>query len=419
MYYPCRRFALTKRTHLLEAASAALLIGLAILLLPHGPIFHPVHASNVTIHLVAYYASGWNGTTIPNPTITVQQGDSVTIVWTNGDPGGYGGVPHQFLLDVDKDGAGDVLDCSPTADPCTSGTSTTGGTVTFTANTAGSFTYYCTVHPTTMLGNFIVQAPSTPGFSMTPNPASIGVIQGSTSNMTTITLTSLNGFSGRVNLTATASQQGLITAFNPTFVTLSSGGSGTSTMKVSTLTTPPGFYTVTIHGAGVSATNTATVGVSVTIPDFSISTSLPNLSVAQGSTATTTITLTSLSGFKSTLTLTGTFSPSGPSVSFSPASVTLSSGGSVTATMTVSAPGGKYPVATGSYALTVTVTNGTLTHSTTIPVDVGTSPPSGIPLIVLIGGSAGIVAAAGITIYLVRRRRAGNGQNASQSLKNP
>jgi len=406
---------LTKRIHLLQSASATFLLALAILTLPHGPIFHAVHASNVTIHLVAYYASGWNGTTTnPNPPITVQQGDSVTIVWSNGDTGG---VPHQFLLDVDKDGFTDVSDCSPTADPCT-GTSTTTGTVTFTASTAGSYTYYCTVHPMTMVGSFVVQAPPAPGFSMVPSPASIGVIESSTSNTTTISLTSLNGFSGKINLTATV-PLGLSVSFNPTSVTISSGGGGTSTMTVTASSISPGFYTATVHGTSVSSTNTTTVAVSVTIPDFSISPSLPTLSVSPGSAVTATITLTSLSGFKSTLTLTGTVSPSGPTVSFSPTSVTLSSGGSVTSIMTVSASGGTYRVATGSYAVTVKVTNGTLTHSTTVSLQVGTSPPSNLPLTVLIGASAAIIAAAGIAIYLVRRRTGGNKQPPLPASNNP
>ncbi len=407
---------MTKRTHLLEAASAVLLLALAILLLPHGPIFHPVHASSVTIHLVGYSPSGWNGT---NPTIPVQPGESVTVDLSSGD-----GAPHQFLVDLDGDGISDVSNCppnsSPTDDPCSmqfSGTGTT--SVTFTANSVGSFKYYCTIHYPYMVGTFMVQAPQAPGFSIMSSPASIGVIQGSTSNTTTISLNSLNGFSGRINLTATASQQGLINSFNPTFVTLSSGGSGTSTLTVSTSTTPPGFYAVTVHGTGVSATNTTTVGVSVTIPDFSINPSLPNLSVAQGSAATATITLTSLSGFKSTLTLTGTVSPSGPTVSFSPTSVTLSSGGSVTSIMTVSASGGTYRVATGSYAVTVKVTNGTLTHSTTMSLQVGASPPSNLPLTLLIGASAAILAAAGIAIYLVRRRTGGNKQPPLPASNNP
>jgi len=496
---------LAKRAHLLQATSATFILALAILLLPPGTIFHAAHASTVTIHLVAYYASGWNGTTNPNPTINVQQGDSVTVVWSNGDTGG---TPHQFLIDVDKDGFSDTSDCSPTADPCTNGLSTTGGSVTFTASKAGSYTYYCTVHPTSMVGSFnvlqipgfsIVANPSSlpmgpsssststitlssvngftgtislgasvsptgptaslmptsvtvspgspamstltvstgastsagtytvtvngasgstantttvavavtiPGFSVSSALSTLGVIQGSSSNSSTITLTSLNGFSGTITLGSTVSQAGLNLSFNPASVPISSGGSGTSTMTVSTSTTPPGFYTATINGMRGSTTNTTTVNISVTIPDFSVRTGLPSLSLTQGSRATTTITLTSLSGFKGTLTLTGTVSQPGPTVTFSPASVTLASGGTVTSNMTVSVAGGTYPTATGSYPVTVTVTNGTLTHSTTVEVTVGsiTSGTGTLPLTVFIGVAVAIIAVAGAAIYLLRRR---------------
>jgi len=87
--------------------------------------------------------------------------------------------------------------------------------------------------------------------------------------------------------------------------------------------------------------------------------------------------------------------------------------------MTVSASGGTYRVATGSYAVTVTVTNGTLTHSTTVSLQVGTSPPSNLPLTVLIGASAAIIAVAAIAIYLVRRRTGGNKQAPLPASKNP
>jgi uncharacterized membrane protein len=282
--------------------------------------------------------------------------------------------------------------------------STPSGSYTVTVNGAsGSTTNMTTVAVTVTI----------PDFSINSSPASLGVIQGSASNSSTISLTSLNGFSGTITLTSKVSHPGLIVSFNPASVPVSSGGSGTSTMTVSTSSTPPGFYTATVNGTSGSKVKTITVDVTVTIPDFSIRFSLPSLSITQGSVATTTITLTSLSGFKGTLTLTGKVSPSGPSVSFNPASVTLPSGGTETSNMTVSVAGGTSPVATGSYAVTMTVTNGTLTHSTTMAVTVETSPTNSLPLIVLIGASVGIIAAAGTVIYLVKRKTGRNPPTAA------
>jgi len=401
IYYRCSRLALATAKIALRTASALFLLGLSLLLLPQTHQLLPsVRGSTRTIHLVGYYPAGWNSS---DPTITVQQGGSVTIDLSSGD-----GAPHQFLLDLDRDGISDQSNCppnsSPTDDPCSmtfSGSGTT--SVTFTANSAGTFKYYCTIHYPYMEGTFIVKVP---GFSMSTSPSSLGVIQGSSSNSSTITLTSLNGFSGTITLGSTVSQAGLNLSFNPTTVTFSAGGSGTSTMTVSTSTTPPGFYTVTINGMSGSTTNTTTVDITVTIPDFNIKTSFPSLSVTQGSTATTIITLTSLSGFKGALTLTGTVSQPGPTITFSSTSVTLSSGGIAISNMTVSAAGGTYPTATGSYPVTVTVTNGTLTHSTTVEVTVGsiTSGTGTLPLTVFIGVAVAMIAVAGAAIYLLRRR---------------
>src|SRR5438093_6347007 len=82
--------------------------------------FYPTaHASTKTIslvgNLVGYYYY-WNST---NPTITVTQGDSITLALSSSD-----GAPHRFLLDFDRDGVSDTTDC-PSTDPCSSSFTTT------------------------------------------------------------------------------------------------------------------------------------------------------------------------------------------------------------------------------------------------------------------------------------------------------
>src|SRR5205807_1744816 len=307
-------------------------LGLSLLLLPQTHQLLPsVRGSTRTIHLVGYYPTGWNSS---DPTITVQQGDTVTIDLSSGD-----GAPHQFLLDFDGDGISDQSNCppnsSPTDDPCSmtfSGSGTT--SVTFTTNSAGSFKYYCTIHYLSMVGTFIVEPP---GFSMVPNPSSLTIVQG-LSSTSTITLSSERGFSGTINLTSSVSSAGLVPSVSPTMVTISPGSPATSTLTVSTsLSTPSGSYTVTVNGASGSTTNTTTVSVTVIIPGFSISSSPASLGVIQGSASNSSmISLTSLNGFSGTITLTSTVSQTGLIVSFSSASVTISAGGSGTSTMNVS-----------------------------------------------------------------------------------
>src|SRR5439155_5829263 len=90
-----------------------------------------------------------------NPTITVTQGDGVSLQLSSGDA-----VLHRWFVDVDKNGP--TPDC-PRADIC-SDPFTTSSLLTFTVNFApGTYTYYCSVHPTTMLGQFVVNPSSSVG----------------------------------------------------------------------------------------------------------------------------------------------------------------------------------------------------------------------------------------------------------------
>src|SRR2546425_1827041 len=158
-----------------HAAPALILVLLSLISLQNSPISHSGAAvsspSNVSIHLVGL-VNGWNGTdpTGTNPTITVNQGDIVSITLTSAD------IDHQFALDLDHDGAMPIGLC-PAGDMCSSVfRSSAGATITFTAGFApGAYVYFCTFHPT-MVGSFIVQ-PVPPEVAITgvsPNPASTG-----------------------------------------------------------------------------------------------------------------------------------------------------------------------------------------------------------------------------------------------------
>ncbi|MFC4591064.1 M28 family metallopeptidase [Sphaerisporangium corydalis] len=108
---------------------------------------------------------------------------------------------------------------------------------------------------------------------------------------------------------------------------------------------------------------TQAVGTS-TGRDFSIGASPATGSVQAGQTATTTIGTTTTSGTAQTVSLTASGLPSGATASFSPASVT--SGGSSTLSLATSAS-----TPAGTYAVTVTGTGQTATHTTTYTVTVG------------------------------------------------
>ena len=110
-----------------------------------------------------------------------------------------------------------------------------------------------------------------PDFGIAANPAFLTIKLGS-SGTSAIGLSSLYGFSGNVSLTASISSSGLVlvwptVSLNPSSVALTSGGSGTSTLTVSTsLLTTLGTYTVTVTATSGSITHSTTVTVEVTLP---------------------------------------------------------------------------------------------------------------------------------------------------------
>jgi len=146
-----------------------------------------------------------------------------------------------------------------------------------------------------------------------------------------------------------------------------------------------------------------------TVPDFKMTLSSSTLTVASGSSGNVMVTLTSLNGFSGTVSLISTLSSSGPQVTFSPASVATSSSGPGASTLSVSAASsGAYstPVSQGNYNVTVTGTSGSLVHSATLALTVGSSSGAGaLPSVVILGGgiAAAIAVVAG-TVYVLLRR---------------
>jgi len=201
--------------------------------------------------------------------------------------------------------------------------------------------------------------PSNPSsFSVSANPTTLTTQAGS-SAISTITLTSQNGFTGTVSLSTNISPSGLTASLSPSSITLTSGGTGTSTLTANSTTT--GTYTVTVVATSGSAAQSVQVTVRVT--DFMVS-AQSSLTVTSGSATTSTVTLTSLNGFAGTVNLAPSASPAGVTVSLSPTSMPLTSGGTGTSTLTVSSS------TVGTYTVTVTGTSSSLSHQVTISVSV-------------------------------------------------
>lgn len=126
-----------------------------------------------------------------------------------------------------------------------------------------------------------------------------------------------------------------------------------------------GSYNLYTVANGIPS-NSIVVNV-VAEPDFSLAANPSSVSVQQGSTGTSTITVTPVNGFSGAVTLSASGGPSGVTTSFSPNPT------STTSTLTITVPSG---TTKGTYTLTVSGTSGSLTNTTsvTLIVTAGTSP---------------------------------------------
>jgi subtilase family serine protease len=230
-----------------------------------------------------------------------------------------------------------------------SGTATTGTATVTIKGTSG------TLSATTTVALTVNPAPS---FTLAASPASLTVVQGNSAT-STITVTGQNGFSGSVTLAASGLPSGVTVAFgtNPTT------GSSVLTLTASSTATT-GTATVTIKGTSGSLSATTTVALTVNpAPSFTIAASPTSLTITQGSSGRSTITITSQNSFSSATTLSATGLPKGVTTSFSPSSVTPRANGSATSTLTLTASSS---ATTGTATVTVTGTSGSITKSTTI-----------------------------------------------------
>src|SRR4029077_3501075 len=216
---------------------------------------------------------------------------------------------------------------------------------------------------------------SGPNFSLSASPSSLTVTQGSSGN-STITVTPSGGFTGSVTLSTSALPSGVTASFgtNPT-----TGTSVVTFTASSTATTGTSSVTIT----GTSGTLSHTTSISLTVnatatPNFSLSASPSSLSVTQGSSGNSTITVTPSGGFTGSVSLSNSALPSGVTASFGTNPTTSTSVLTFTASSTATK---------GTSTITITGTSGTLTHTTTISLTI--SPASATQLIVNPGFETG------------------------------
>lgn len=204
-------------------------------------------------------------------------------------------------------------------------------------------------------------AASSPNFTLSASPSSVSVTQGSTAT-STITVTDSGGFTGSVTLSASGLPSGVTASFGTNPATSTSVVTFTAS---STATT--GTSTVTITGTSGSLTHTATISLTVSAtatPNFSLSASPASLTVKQGTSGSSTITVTDSGGFTGSVTLSNSALPSGVTASFGTNPTTSTSVLTFTASSSAT---------TGTSTITITGTSGSLTHTTTISLTISSA----------------------------------------------
>ncbi len=229
---------------------------------------------------------------------------------------------------------------------------------------------------------YTVVSPGPPDFTISANPSSQNLPAGDTAR-SQIVLTSLNGFSGTIDL-ATSPPPLCVSCpsweVGPSSVNLQAGGTAFSTLAFySTTGTPPRSWVVTVTGTSGSLSHSVDVAFTVVSSgsaDFSMTANPNSLTISAGSTGTSTIIVTSLSGFNGTVNLYTSPSPLCPSPycttwGVSPSSVSLAPNSTAKATLTIYAGTGASGL---SGNVTVYGTSGSLSHSVVVSFKISPSP---------------------------------------------
>ena len=270
--------------------------------------------------------------------LTITQGSSGTSTITVHDVNGFTGSVTLAASGLPS-GVTAAFGTNPTTGTSVltltaSATATTGTSTVTITGTSGSLTATTTIALT-------VNSSATPNFSVSASPTSVTVTQG-TSGTSTITVTSTGGFNSATTLSASGLPSGVTAAFSTNPVTPPANGSATSTLTLTaSASATVGTATVTITGTSGSTSHTTTITLTVNASsgtkNFTMSLVPSSFTVDENGSTSTTLTVTSVNGFNSAVTLSVNEFPSGVSATASANPVTPPANGSVKVTITWSA----------------------------------------------------------------------------------
>ena len=298
-------------------------------------------------------------------TIVVGSGTSYTV--NVNSLNGYNGTVNFGAVSGCPAGATCTLNPTSVAPPSTS------SMINVTAGSAAAGNYMLAVSGTDSANNSLTHQTSMAlaltDFSVSATPSSQTVTQGTNADYT-VTLSSVNGFSGSVTLGVSSGCPSNATCTVSSPAAIPANGSAQATLTVTnTGSTPVGTYgsiTVTAifggtlsHSASVSLTvNTASPG------NYSISANPTSLTIQRGKSGSTVITIAPSGGFSENVGL-GSSCPGGMSCTFTVNPVAGGSGSSALKINVTSA------AIRGNYTITVTGTSASgIVHSTPVGLKV-------------------------------------------------
>src|SRR3989442_1012270 len=270
------------------------------------------------------------------------------------------------------------------------------GTTTLTVQTSAStprFLYTVLLNSTSRAINHRVSLALnvTADFTMTASITSLSFTAGSSGSFTT-NLSSL-GLNGTVvqSVTISPATSTVSVSFNPVNVTLTPGGTGSSTVTVlTTSSTPAGSYSLSLTGTtylpspcegGVGTCYdplSHSITVTISVSSFNVVITPRIVTIIPGSKGTSTVTVTSQNGFTGSVSLTSVSSSGNLSCTLSPTGVSLGT----TATSTLSCSGSP-----GLYVVTVTGTSGALSRFGNVTYVVSDFSIGSIPASLNLGAS--------------------------------
>ena len=307
-------------------------------------------------------ATGWGSVDVYNfanqfSSVTLQQTTTTAVTFTPTNPvigqsviftatvtqGSGSTIPTGTVAFSVNGGAPTAVTVSSTGTATYSTSFNTGGAQTVSAVYSGDKTYYGSTGTANVAVTIVGGAATTTILSA--NPTSVAL-----SSSLTLTATVSSTISGTLAGTVTyyAGSTSLGTA---ALTAAAAGNSGTTTLTltVAAATLPVGSDSLTavFGGGGTAAGSTSYMGstsapISITVTNPSLSVSAGNISIADGATGTTTVTLTSGGGYSGNVTLSATATSTAllnnASVTFNPATIALTSSTPGTSTFTISTP---------------------------------------------------------------------------------